>query len=107
TFAPAVLITTLIAGARAGLFCVVLSTAAARFFVLPPRLSFYTDRPGELVALVLFTLLGFFFVILITRMRVAIEREQGAQHLKGSKDRLALALNGAHLGWWRYFRWSG
>ncbi len=102
TFAPAILITTLIAGSGAGLFCVVLSTAAAWFFVLPPRLSFYTDRPGELVALLLFTLLGFFFVILITRMRVAIEHKQATQHLKGSKDRLQLALNGAHLGWWQY-----
>jgi two-component sensor histidine kinase/PAS domain-containing protein len=102
TFAPAILITTLIAGSGAGLFCVVLSTAAAWFFVLPLRLSFYTDRPGELVALLLFTLLGFFFVILITRMRVAIEHKQATQHLKGSKDRLQLALNGAHLGWWQY-----
>jgi two-component sensor histidine kinase/PAS domain-containing protein len=102
TFAPAVLITTLIAGAGAGLFCVVLSTVAAWFFVLPPHFSFYTDRPGELVALLLFTLLGFFFVMLIARMRVAIEREDWAQHLKGSKDRLQIALNGAHLGWWQY-----
>jgi PAS domain S-box-containing protein len=102
TFAPAVLITTLIGGSGAGLFCVVLSTAAAWFFVLPPRLSFYTDRPGELVALLLFTLLGFFFVILITRMRVAIEREQAVQHLQGSKDRLQLCLDAAQLGWWQY-----
>jgi PAS domain S-box-containing protein len=102
TFAPAVLITTLFGGAGAGLFCVVLSTAGAWFFVLPPRLSFYTDRPGELVALLLFTLLGFFFVILITRMRVAIQREQAAQHLQGSKDRLQLCLDAAHLGWWQY-----
>ncbi len=102
TFAPAVLIAALIGGTSAGLFCVVLSTVAAWFVVLPPRLSFYTDRPGELVALLLFTLLGFFFVILITRMRVAIEREQAAQHLQGIKDRLQLALNGAHLGWWQY-----
>jgi PAS domain S-box-containing protein len=102
TFAPAVLITTLIGGSGAGLFCVVLSTAAAWFFVLPPRLSFYTDRLGELVALLLFTLLAFFFVILIARMRVAIEREQAAKDLQGSKDRLQLALNGSHLGWWQY-----
>jgi PAS domain S-box-containing protein len=102
TFAPAVIITTLIGGAGAGLFCVVLSMAAAWFFVLPPRLSFYTDRPGELVALLLFTLLSFFFVILIARMRVAIEREQAAKDLQGSKRRLQLALDAAQLGWWHY-----
>jgi PAS domain S-box-containing protein len=102
TFGPAVIITALIGGSGAGLFCVVLSMAAAWFFVLPPRLSFYTDRPGELVALLLFTLLGFFFVILIARMRVAIEREQAAKDLQSSKQRLQLALDAAQLGWWHY-----
>jgi PAS domain S-box-containing protein len=102
TFAPAVIITTLIGGSGAGLFCVVLSMAAAWFFVLPPRLSFYTDRPGELVALLLFTLLAFFFVFLVARMRVAIEREQAAKDLQSSKERLELALDAAQLGWWHY-----
>src|ERR1700740_1757784 len=45
TFAPAIVITTLISGFGAGFFCVVLSTAAADFFVLSPRFSFYIDDP--------------------------------------------------------------
>ena len=102
TFAPAIMITTLIAGSGAGLFCVVLSAAAAWFFVLPPHLSFYTDRPAELLALLLFALVAFFLVILTTRMRFAVEREQAGQALQASKDRLQLALDAARLGSWQY-----
>src|SRR5258708_6503843 len=102
TFAPAIMITTLIAGSGAGLFCVVLSTAAAWFFVLPPHLSFYTDRPAELLALLLFALVAFFLVILTTRMRFAVERERAEQAVRASKDRLQLALNAARLGSWQY-----
>src|SRR5260221_8480200 len=102
TFAPAIMITTLIAGSGAGLFCVVLSTAAAWFFVLPPHLSFYTDRPAELLALLLFVLVAFFLVILTTRMRFAVEREQAEQAVRASKDRLQLALDAARLGSWQY-----
>src|ERR1700746_1794237 len=40
TFFPAVVITTLISGFGAGLFCAVLSTATADYFVLAPRFSF-------------------------------------------------------------------
>jgi len=80
----------------------VLSAAAAWFFVLPPHLSFYTDRPAELLALLLFALVAFFLVILTTRMRFAVEREQAEQALQASKDRLQLALNAAQLGWWQY-----
>jgi hypothetical protein len=47
TFFPAVIITTLISGFRAGLICVALSAAVAGFFVLPPRWSFYIAHPGE------------------------------------------------------------
>src|SRR5260370_2133691 len=72
TFAPAIMITTLIAGSGAGLFCVVLSTAAAWFFVLPPPLSFYTDPPPEFLALLWFCVWAFFFVILTPRMRFAL-----------------------------------
>src|SRR6267154_1242011 len=102
TFAPAIMITTLIAGSGAGLFCVVLSAAAAWFFVLPPHLSFYTDRPAELLALLLFALVAFFLVILTTRMRFAVERERAEQAVRASKDRLQLALDAARLGSWQY-----
>src|SRR5215468_8297312 len=56
TFFSAVIITTLISGFGAGVLCTLLSAAAATFFVLPPRLSFYIDHPGEVLALLLFVL---------------------------------------------------
>jgi Domain of unknown function (DUF4118) len=46
TFFPAVIITALISGFRAGLLCVILSAAATDFFLLPPRWSFYIEHPG-------------------------------------------------------------
>jgi PAS domain S-box-containing protein len=111
TFFPAVVITTLISGFGAGLFCAVLSTAAADFFVLAPRFSFsfYVNDPAALADLLVFGPLAFCCVILIGRMRMVIEREQAERVLRASKDqvqaskdRLQLALNGVHLGWWQY-----
>src|SRR5260370_3148607 len=95
------MITTLIAGSGAGLFCVVLSTAADWFFVLPPHLSFYTDRPAELLALLLFVLVAFFLVILTTRMRFAVHREQAEQAVRATKDRLHPPLDVPRRGSWQ------
>jgi two-component sensor histidine kinase len=74
TFFPAVIVTTLISGFGAGLFCAALSAAAATFFVLPPHLSFYVDHPGEVGALLLFILVALSNVIFITGLRFAVER---------------------------------
>ncbi len=73
TFFPAVIVTTLISGFRAGLLCVILSAAATDFFLLPPRWSFYIDHPGEVLALLLFILAALSIAILVTAMRFAIE----------------------------------
>jgi PAS domain S-box-containing protein len=109
TFAPAIIITTLIGGFGAGFFCVVLSTAAADFFVLEPRWSFNVEDPANVADLLLFGPVASYCAFLIGRMRFAIEREQERRALQASKDqvqaskdRLQLALNGAHLGWWQY-----
>jgi PAS domain S-box-containing protein len=102
TFLPAVIITTLISGLGAGLFSVVLSVAAVAFFVLPPRLSFYVDEPGDVLALLLYAVVMLANVALVTGMRLAVERRKDQQVLQASKDRLQLALNAALLGWWQY-----
>jgi PAS domain S-box-containing protein len=102
TFLPAVIITTLISGLGAGLFSVVLSVAAVAFFVLPPRLSFYVDEPGEVLALLLYTVVMLANVALVTGTRLAVERRRDQQVLQASKDRLQLALDAALLGWWQY-----
>jgi PAS domain S-box-containing protein len=102
TFFPAIVLTTVISGFGAGLFSAVLSTAAADFFVLSPRFSFYVDDPAEVADLLLFGPLAAYLVIVIARMRMAIEREQAERALRASKDRLQLCLDAAVLGWWQY-----
>jgi PAS domain S-box-containing protein len=98
TFFPAIVITTVISGFGAGFFCAVLSTAAADFFVLSPRFSFYVDDPAAVADLLLFGPLAAFLVIVIARMRFAIEHEQ----VEAGKDRLQSALDAAKLGSWQY-----
>jgi PAS domain S-box-containing protein len=102
TFLPAIILTTLISGLGAGLFSVVLTIAAAAFFVLPPRLSFYVEKPGDVLALLLYTVVMVVIVALIARMRFAIERRRDQQALQVSKDRLQVAFDIAQLGCWQY-----
>jgi PAS domain S-box-containing protein len=102
TFLPAVIITTLISGLGAGLFSVVLSVAAVAFFVLPPTFSFYVEKPGDVLSLLLYTVVMLFTVAVVAGMRFAVERRQDQQALQASKDRLQVALNAAKLGSWSY-----
>jgi two-component sensor histidine kinase len=80
TFFPAVIITTLISGLGAGLFCLVLSVGAAAFFLFTPRFSFYIEHLSDLLTVLLFILMTFSIVILIAGMRFAIERCQETNH---------------------------
>jgi PAS domain S-box-containing protein len=100
TFFPAIVITTLISGFGAGFLCAALSTAAVDFFVLEPRWSFTVsvEDAANVADLLLFGPLAAYLVIIIARMRYAIEREQA----DANKNRLQLALDAAHLGWWQY-----
>jgi PAS domain S-box-containing protein len=102
TFWPAIIITALISGFGAGLFCIMLSAAAADFFVLPPRLTFYAENPAHVTEFLLFFLVAGLCVIIITRMRDAIEREEAERAWRANKDQLQLALDTAQLGSWQY-----
>jgi PAS domain S-box-containing protein len=102
TFLPAVIITALIGGLGAGLFSVVLADGAIALFVLPPRLSLYVEKPGDVLSLLLYTVVMLFTVALVSGMRSAVERRQDQQALQASKDRLQLAIDAARLGWWQY-----
>jgi two-component system, sensor histidine kinase PdtaS len=86
TFWPAVIITALISGLGAGLFCGALSAAASDFFVLEPRWSFYVQNPADVADLLLFVLLACFCVTIISQMRDAIERDQARKALQASTD---------------------
>jgi PAS domain S-box-containing protein len=107
TFLPAVIITTLISGLGAGLFSVVLSVAAVAFFVLPPTFSFYVEKPGDVLALFLYTAVMLFTVAVVAGMRFAVEHRRDQQDLQASKDRLQLVLDAARVGWWEYDPISG
>ena len=74
TFSPAVIVTTLISGLGAGLFCVILSVASAMFFLLPPRWSFYVESSADVVEISVFIFEALFYVLLITGMRLSLER---------------------------------
>jgi two-component sensor histidine kinase len=73
TFTPAVIITALISGLGAGLFCIVLSAASASFFLLPPVWSFYIESTADVAGLLVFALEALFYVILITVLRLTLE----------------------------------
>jgi two-component sensor histidine kinase len=100
TFSPAVIITTLISGFGAGVFCIVLSTASATFFLLPPRWAFYVESSADVVEMLVFIFEAFFYVILITGIRLSLEQyrelsrnleqrvEERSAALRESQDRL-------------------
>jgi K+-sensing histidine kinase KdpD len=97
TFYPAVIITTLISGLWAGLFCLLLSIAAVVSFLLEPRFSFQIESLSDALSTLLFVLLTFSNVVLIAGMRFVIEGyqelsrklEQHDQELREREKRLA------------------
>jgi two-component sensor histidine kinase len=100
TFFPVVIVTTLISGLGAGLFCLALSVGAASFFLMPPRFSFHIESMSDLLTTLLFVLLTLSIVILLAGMRFAIERylelsqklEQHEIALREREDRLAVMV---------------
>ena len=100
TFFPAVIITTLVSGLGAGLFCLVLSVGAVAFFMLPPRFSLYIQNLSDVLTTLLFILVTFSNVILIAGMRFAIERCRELNHkleqhdvaLREREERLAVVV---------------
>jgi two-component sensor histidine kinase len=100
TFSPAIIITALISGFGAGIFCIVLSTASAMFFLLPPRGSFYIESSADVVEIFVFVSEAFFYVILITGIRLSFQQhrelsrnleqrvEERSAALRESQDRL-------------------
>jgi two-component sensor histidine kinase len=100
TLFPAVIVTTLIGGLGAGLFSLVLSVAAAAFFLLPPRFSFYIENLSDDLLTVFFVLITFVLIIVIGGMRFSVERhkeverelEQHRASLRDREDRLATVV---------------
>jgi PAS domain S-box-containing protein len=67
--------------------------------VLPPRVSIYVEKPGDVLALLLYASVMLFTVAL---MRLADQRRREQETLQESKERLQSTLDAARLGSWRY-----
>jgi K+-sensing histidine kinase KdpD len=63
TFFPAIIITTLVSGLGAGLFCLALSVGGVAFFLLPPHFSFLIENLSDELTTLLFILVTFSNVI--------------------------------------------
>jgi K+-sensing histidine kinase KdpD len=87
TFYPAVIVTTIISGLWAGLFCLLLSIGALAFFLLTPRFSFYVEDLSDVFTTLLFILLTFSNVILLAGMRFVIEGYQELSRDLEQRDR--------------------
>jgi two-component sensor histidine kinase len=87
---PAVVITSLISGLGAGVFCTVLAAAAAALFVVSPQFSFYVAHPDDVITILLFILVSLVNVIFISGMRFAVGRyREQSVALRESQERLA------------------
>jgi PAS domain S-box-containing protein len=73
-FISIVMISTLISGFGAGLVCAAVSLAGVYFIILPPRLSYHLDRPGDVIGLLLFIPALFIEVAVAAGMRLAVGR---------------------------------
>jgi PAS domain S-box-containing protein len=67
--------------------------------VLPPCVSIYVEKPGDVLALLLYASVMLFTVAL---MRLADQRRREQETLQESKERLQSTLDAARLGSWRY-----
>src|SRR5215467_152755 len=76
TFFPAVILTTLVSGFSAGVLCTAVSAAAAIFFLISPRFSFYVEHPGEVIALLLFILTSLMNTTFVAGLRFAVQRNR-------------------------------
>ncbi|MCK6450803.1 MAG: ATP-binding protein [Alphaproteobacteria bacterium] len=79
TLVPAVLVTTLLCGMRAGLTALTMAILAAWFVLIPPRLSFGIADPTEIGTLVLFALVALLQVLVIGGLRAAVARARDAE----------------------------
>lgn len=106
-FLATVVISLRLRGLFAGLLATVLSVGADAWFLLPPVHSFTIAGHDDLARLAAFSLVSLLILALYG------SRGKAEQSLLASEQRLALALDSAHMGVWDYnlitrkFWWSG
>lgn len=80
TFFPAIVLTSFLAGARAGAVCALASLIAAWYFLIPPAFTFELG-PGALMALVFFVAVAAVDIALIAAMQRALDQLRVEQAL--------------------------
>jgi PAS domain S-box-containing protein len=105
-FMAAVVISTRLGGIFSGLFGIVLSVGSIAFWLMPPDISFAVSDRGDLFRLAMFS------VVSLMVLTIYGTRGRSEAELRASEQRLALALDSAHMGVWDYnllnrkFYWS-
>ncbi|MGF1622431.1 MAG: ATP-binding protein [Rhodomicrobiaceae bacterium] len=74
TFFPAIIITALVSGFSAGLFCTFLCVIGAWIVVIPPQWTLQVAEWQQMSGLVLFTLIALTDVLFVSALRFAISR---------------------------------
>jgi len=115
TFYPAVMVAALLLGFLPGLVATVLSALAAAFWLMEPQGGLAAASRSELAALATFTAAGSFLSVVALVHQRARQRAGALQRelaVRGSADRLHLALRAARAGAWEWevgtdrSRWS-
>jgi PAS domain-containing protein len=105
-FLAAVVICTRFGGWFTGLLATALSVAATAYFIFVPVHSFKVSDENDILRLAAFTVISLMIIILHG------SRQRAELDLRASEQRLALALDSAHMGVWDYnlltrrFWWS-
>jgi PAS domain S-box-containing protein len=105
-FMAAVVIATRFGGVLSGILSVFFSLLAIAFWLMPPESSFAVSDRADLYRLCMFT------TVSLMVLAVRGSRGRSEAELRASEQRLALALDSAHMGVWDYnllnrkFYWS-
>jgi PAS domain-containing protein len=105
-FLAAVVISMRLGGWFAGFFAVILSAGATAYYLMEPLHTFAVSDPADVLRL------GLFIVVSMLILAMHGSRSRAEQALRASEQRLALALDSAHMGVWDYnlltrkFWWS-
>jgi PAS domain-containing protein len=105
-FLAAVVISMRLGGWFGGFFATILSVAATAYFLMEPLHTLAVSDRGDMLRLGLFTVISLMILVLYG------SRSKAEMALRASEQRLALALDSAHMGVWDYnlltrkFWWS-
>src|SRR5581483_7811214 len=95
-FMAAVVIATRLGGLFSGFLAIILSVGSIAYWLMPPDNSFAISEHDNLLRLTLFS------VVALMVLAIHGSRGKSELELRASEQRLALALDSAHMGVWDY-----